>query len=248
MSTKDFFSGHSKIYATFRPVYPVDLYDFIFQHLEKRSVAWDCATGNGQVAQYLSKIFTKVFATDISQQQLDNAYQADNIVYSVSGAEKTSFQDDTFDLITVGQAIHWFDRDAFYKEAKRVGRAGSLLAVWGYSVLSISPEIDPHLLNFYKNIVGPYWDSARKLVDEEYKTIAFPFEEIPSPKFFIKVSWTLEHLAGYLETWSATQKFMQQHKSNPVPELIHAIEQHWKKDDVKTVSFPVFMRLGRITK
>jgi SAM-dependent methyltransferase len=244
MNTKDFFSGHSRIYATFRPVYPQDLYDFVFKHLEHRSSAWDCATGNGQVAQYLAKHFDKVYATDISSEQLANAYLTDNISYSVSPAERTPFDEHQFDLITVGQALHWFDRDAFYQEVRRVGKPGGLLAVWGYSILSVSPEIDPFLMNFYQNIVGPYWDSARKLVDDEYQTITFPFKEIPSPRFYIKVSWTLEHFAGYLETWSATQKFIQKNNTSPVPTLINDLQKYWRAGEEKTVSFPIFLRLG----
>src|SRR3954470_6311391 len=111
MGTKDYFSNHAKIYAAFRPTYPEELYSFIFQHLEQRTTAWDCATGNGQVASYLAKHFDQVYATDISQQQLDNAILLPNISYTVSAAEKTSFPDQFFDLVTVGQALHWFNAD-----------------------------------------------------------------------------------------------------------------------------------------
>lgn len=131
-ANKDFFSGHSKIYAAFRPTYPEELYQFIFKHLKHKTKAWDCATGNGQVAQYLSKHFDNVYATDMSQQQLDHAFPAPNIHYSVCKAEKTLFEDQQFDLITVGQALHWLELDSFYKEVKRTGKPGSLLAVWGY--------------------------------------------------------------------------------------------------------------------
>lgn len=248
MAHKDLFSGHAKIYSAFRPTYPDDLYEFIFRHLQKRDTAWDCATGNGQAAEYLSRYFRQVFATDISEQQLKEAPQNPVIQYSVGAAEKTIFQEDQFDLVTVGQALHWFDRDAFYNEVKRVAKPGALLAAWGYAVLSIDAILDEHLMHFYRNIVGPYWDSARKLVDEKYQTISFPFEKIPSPEFFIRVSWTLDHLAGYLETWSATQKYIKTHHTNPVTPLIDILAQHWKKDEHKVISFPIFLRLGRIVK
>src|SRR5262245_31315897 len=105
-SHKDLFSKQANIYAAFRPTYPKELYDFIFSRVEKNHKAWDCATGNGQVAGYLANYFDKVYATDISQQQLDNAVKRDNITYSVSPGEKTSFEDQQFDLITVAQALH----------------------------------------------------------------------------------------------------------------------------------------------
>ncbi|HEX6226203.1 MAG TPA: class I SAM-dependent methyltransferase, partial [Chryseolinea sp.] len=119
---KDLFSSHSKIYAAFRPTYPKALYEFIFQHVGGKNSAWDCATGNGQVAKYLSYYFDKVYATDISQQQLDQAAREENIFYSKTPAERTGFPDDQFDLITVAQALHWFDRDSFYSEALRVAK------------------------------------------------------------------------------------------------------------------------------
>lgn len=245
---KDYFSGHAKLYAAFRPTYPPALYDFIFTYVTHKNCVWDCATGNGQVAQYLSGHFNQVYATDISAQQLEQAHQAANIAYRVSPAEKTPFPSRQFDLITVGQALHWFDHDAFYKEVRRVGRPGAILAAWGYGLLSITPEIDGVLQHFYHHVVGPYWDNARKLVDDGYQTIPFPFEEIDSPRFFIAVDWNLEQLAGYLESWSSTQKYIHIHQHNPVSELVTRLKPGWPPHAVKAVSFPVFMRMGRVKK
>ena len=244
---KDYFSTQSKAYAAFRPTYPKELYDFIFSQVEEKKSAWDCATGNGQVAQYLSYYFERVYATDISQQQLDHASKGSDIFYNVSPAEKTSFNDNQFDLITVAQALHWFDRDRFYAEAKRVGKPGSLLAVWGYALLYIEPAIDEMIMHFYDNIVGPYWDDARKLVEQEYRSISFPFEQIQTPAFSIKVQWTIDQLAGYFTSWSATQKFIKEKGFDPVPPFITSLRKQWS-NGAKTVSFPIFTRLGRIEK
>src|SRR5688572_5337465 len=134
---KDYFSSQSKAYASFRPTYPKALYDFIFRHVSTKGTAWDCATGNGQVASYLSGYFDEVYATDISQQQLDQADKKKNVFYSITPAERTAFENDQFDLITVAQALHWFDRDKFYAEAVRVAKPNAILAVWGYAMLHI---------------------------------------------------------------------------------------------------------------
>jgi ubiquinone/menaquinone biosynthesis C-methylase UbiE len=245
MSTKDYFSDQSKVYATFRPKYPEALYHFIYLHLTNKNAAWDCATGNGQVAGHLSIDFKEVFATDLSKQQIAEAIQKENIHYSVSPAEKTTFSDSQFDLITVGQALHWFDREAFYREAKRLLKPGGLLAVWGYANLNIDPAIDGRFDHFYKNVVGPYWDDARRLVEQEYKTIPFPFKEIPAPKFEIELQWTINHFAGYLTSWSATQKFIKANGYNPVQNFIRTLNALWKENEVKSVTFPVFLRLGQ---
>ena len=244
---KDYFSSQSKDYATFRPTYPTELYQFIFQHVNEKKIAWDCATGNGQVAYYLSLHFEKVFATDISQKQLDHAVKEKNIFYSVSRGEKTSFPENEFDLITVAQALHWLDRDAFYAEAKRVGKPGALVAVWGYALLYIESTIDDMIIEFYNHTVGPYWDSARKLVEEEYRTISFPFEEIQAPAFSIQTQWTLSELSGYLSSWSSTQKYMKEKGSDPVPPFIKKLKKYWTQTTM-TVTFPIFTRIGKISK
>lgn len=244
MSTRDYFSKQSKAYAAFRPVYPKELYNFIFKHLKNRSIAWDCATGNGQVAQYLSKYFDKVYATDISKEQLEHAFRAPNIQYSVGAAEKTIFPDRSFDLITVAQALHWIDTNAFYSEVKRTAKPQALLAVWGYSLLSVDQDIDNVFLDFYHNTVGPYWDNARKLVEEKYQHIPFPFEQIKSPEFFLTVKWSLEQFGGYLTSWSATQKYIKTNEQDPVPAMIDILKKYWKEDAVKDVTFPLFLKLG----
>lgn len=143
MQRKDYFSSQAKTYAAFRPTYPESLYQFVFTYLNGRHAAWDCATGNGQVAQRLSRDFSSVYATDISEAQLDNAYKASNIFYSIAGAENTAFADRQFDLITVAQALHWFDLPMFYDEVRRTLKDGGLLAVWGYSMLTVDASIDP---------------------------------------------------------------------------------------------------------
>jgi ubiquinone/menaquinone biosynthesis C-methylase UbiE len=246
MATKDYFSDQSKAYATFRPTYPKELYDFIFSHLENKNTAWDCATGNGQVAQFLCQHFDKVYATDLSEQQIKHAYPSENIIYSVQKAEQTDFPDATFDLITVGQALHWIDTNLFYQEAMRTAKKNALLAVWGYALLSVSEEIDKIFLDFYHNTVGPYWDSARKLVEQEYRTIPFPFTPIETPKFELIVQWSSEQFAGYLSSWSATQKYRKETNADPLPAVMEKISSVWKASEIKTVSFPLFLKLGHI--
>jgi ubiquinone/menaquinone biosynthesis C-methylase UbiE len=244
---KDNFSKQADRYAKYRPDYPQALFDFILQHTYKKQNAWDCATGNGQSAKVLAGYFNNVFATDISQKQIDNAQQITNIYYSVQPAEQTKFADNTFDLITVSQALHWFNFDSFYKEANRVARPGSVLAAWSYSLLNVTPRIDKLIRQFYTDVTGPYWDAERKYVDQEYKTIPFPLHEIAVPHFSMEYYWTIEELEGYINTWSALQKFIAVNNFNPADELIQKIRRHFKNEQMKIV-FPLHVRLGRIEK
>jgi len=241
---KDLFSRDSKQYAKFRLTYPDEFYHFIFQHVNHKQYAWDVGTGNGQVARVLARHFEQVYATDISQKQLEEAVQLPNVQYLRCNEYETSFATHTFDLITVGQAIHWFNIDLFYQEVQRVAKKGAIIAVWGYNLLRISPQIDTLIQQFYKEKVGSFWNAERKYVEESYQTIPFPFQVITSPNFQIEVFWDLTMLEGYLNTWSSVGKFIQTHLYNPVNELIVSLNPFWKKNEQKKIIFPIFVRLG----
>lgn len=247
MERKDYFSQQAKTYAAFRPTYPEPLYQFLIQHLNGSDTAWDCATGNGQVAQRLARHFTRVYATDISAAQLEHAQKADNIFYSLAAAENSAVDNQQFDLITVAQALHWFNLPLFYQEVKRTAKTGALLAVWGYGLLSVDTLVDTLFNDFYSHEVGPYWDEGRRLIENRYADILFPFPEIKPPEFSIEVRWTQDQFTGYLSSWSATQKFIKVKGYDPVEKFRKDLEQAWPSGETKTVIFPLFMRVGRVS-
>ncbi|WP_420385892.1 class I SAM-dependent methyltransferase [Roseivirga sp.] len=241
----DRFSKQSDTYRKFRPVYPQELYDFLFSRCETFDHAWDCGTGNGQVAAELAKKFKKVTATDISQKQLNHAEPCPNIQFKVSRAENTDFGNSCFDLITVGQAIHWFDIPAFFGEAERVLKPGGLLAFWGYGLLRVNALIDQLIDHFYTHAVGPLWDFERKHVDSNYESIAFPWQEIDTPKDIgITTTWTIDEFEGYFNSWSAVQNYKEAHNGeNPVDQLMNEVGKVWRSG-TQMVSFPIFIKAG----
>jgi len=241
---KDNFSVQSAGYAQFRPTYPTELYDFLFSLVSDKQTAWDCATGNGQVATELAEHFNQVFATDISQNQLSHAVQKENISYLLQSSDKSTFEDYTFDLITVAQAIHWFDFDAFYSEVKRTLKPFGIFAAFGYGVMQIDEKVDIVIHKLYKTILGQYWDEERKYIDEGYNTLPFPFQELQVPNFSIKTSWSFEQLTGYLNTWSAVQHFKKANGSNPLEMVIEELQLAWGEGD-KDITFPILMKVGK---
>lgn len=246
MPVKDLFSEQSSLYKIYRPEYPADLYKFIMSHVPDTCLAWDVGTGNGQVAKALSMYFTSVYASDISEKQLAEAHKEENICYVKCPAESCGLPDKSVDLITVAQAVHWFDFEKFYHEVRRVAREHAIIAAWGYGLLSVNNEIDELILDFYQVRLGKYWSAERKLIDHAYSTIPFPFKEINTPEFFIETLWTIQQLEGYLNTWSAVNSYRQQEKTNPVDDLIHHIEKHWHSGENRKISFPIFLRMGEI--
>jgi len=240
----DNFSTGSSEYATFRPESPKEIFDFLFSRMDNFNIAWDCGTGNGQVAATLADRFRVVYGTDISQAQLDLAKQAGNILYLQERAEQTSLPDNSIDLVTVAQAIHWFDFEKFYAEVNRVARPGALIAVWTYSNMKISPAIDEVIDNLYMNITGPYWDKERAYVDEAYRTIPFPFEEVQAPEFGIAKQWNIAQVAGYLRTWSGVKHYQQKENQDPVSMIMDDLKKAWGSDELREVRWPIHNRVG----
>ncbi len=245
---KDLFSTQAHDYLNFRPDYPEALYTYIFSKVKCFETAWDCATGNGQVAKILARHFKRVEATDISEAQLKLAVAMENIRYSQAPAEHTTFPDHHFDLITVGQALHWFDLPTFFKEVKRVGKYDAYVATWGYALLWVDPEIDQRFHHYYHSIVGPYWDEARKHIETEYAAIHFPFDVVETAHFTFTVSWSLQQFIGYLRSWSATQQYMRVKKEDPLVDFEKELQILWPHHVYKAVHFPIFLKLCPINK
>ncbi len=244
---KDRFSQQAESYQKYRPTYPEELYAFLMTLVSEKETAWDCGTGNGQVAIKLAEHFKQIYATDISENQLQQAQQLSNVIYKVGRAEHTSFPDHCFDLITVAQAIHWFDFDSFYKEVRRTLKSHGMIAVMGYGLLRTDDAVDQIIDHFYTQIIGPYWDKERVYIDEMYKTIPFPFEEIKTPIFYNTVEWALTELIGYLNTWSAVKLYEKKEKSNPVSLIEKDLKKIWGTEGhKKSITFPILLKVGKV--
>jgi SAM-dependent methyltransferase len=247
VSFKDHFSRQATEYARFRPQYPRALFEFIAAAVPNDQTALDCATGNGQAAVALAEHFRKVIAIDASAEQIANAQPNERVGYRVASAESTGLSARSVAAITVAQALHWFDREAFYVEARRVLQPRGVLAAWAYNYLRISPEVDPLVRRFHDEIVGPYWPPERKLVGRGYRELPFPFEEIETPAFQIEVRWSLAHLLGYLRTWSATQRFLAANERDPVELVASDLARAWGNPAAEKLAiWPLTVRMGRV--
>jgi SAM-dependent methyltransferase len=247
MTFRDLFSRQSETYATARPTYPDALYEFLASVAPSRRMAWDCGTGNGQAAQDLARWFDRVVATDASVAQIRNAVAVKNVEYRVADAASSGLAARSVDLVTVAQALHWFDVDNFYKEVRRVTVPGGIIAVWSYGSPDAGEDVQSALRSFEKETVGRYWDSRRRWVDEGYRNIPFPFTELAVPPLALRMTWTLSQLGGYLRSWSAVAKFVVERGHDPVAPLLEQIEKHWgSSDGTRVVTWPLAIRVGRI--
>ncbi len=244
---KDHFSGHAACYQQFRPNYPAPLFAYLASLCSSHDLAWDCATGNGQAAVELAPYFSSVIATDFSAQQLEQAPSVPNVRYLVAGADKAPIEDGTVDLVTVAQALHWFDLSSFYPEVRRVARPGGILAVWCYEMHHITPEIDAIVHRLYADIVGAYWPPERRIVEEGYRTLPFPFDEIAAPEFRMVHSWDLEHVLGYFGSWSSTQRYRKQNGEDPIALIADDLKAAWgDPEQIRDVVWPLNIRVARV--
>lgn len=245
----DHFSGVANRYADFRPHYPAALFDYLATLVPRDATVWDCACGNGQASADLAARFAKVIATDASKEQVSSAAARANIEYRVAPAEQSGLPDHSVGLVTVAQALHWFNFDKFYAEVNRVLAPAGVIAVWSYGINLVESEaVNDLVQEFYAETVGPYWPPERQLVEEGYRTIPFPFAEITPPAFRMESHWTLEQLLGYFSTWSATNRYIKANDKNPIEPLTISLRKVWgDANQRRSVVWPLVVRVGRKT-
>jgi SAM-dependent methyltransferase len=245
---KDYFSRHADIYAKYRPLYPNDLFAFLASLSREHKLAWDVGTGNGQAAIGLAAHYAHVIATDPSRDQITHCLPYPNVQYLVETAENNSILTRSVDLITIASALHWFNFDVFYKEANRVLKPDGIIAAWCYLIPTVSKDVDAIIHYFHHHTLNDYWLAENRLIDKEYSTIPFPFRKINAPDYFYEKPMTLLDFMGYLNTWSATQRFIIENNINPTDELLHKLQKVWTNvEEAKTVTWKLILKIGKKT-
>jgi SAM-dependent methyltransferase len=245
--SSDHFTPVAGQYATFRPGYPDELFDWLAGIAPQREMAWDCGSGSGQATVALAARFARVLGTDISAAQLASAPALANVEYRVTPAEASGLPDRSADLVTVAQALHWFDLPKFYAEVRRVLKPQGVIAAWGYNRLLVDqPEVQRSVDRFYEETIGSYWPPERVHVENGYRDLDFPFPRIAAPQFSLHKDWTREHLLGYLRSWSAVARFKAANGYDPVDALAGEIAAHWPEGKMMRVEWPLFMLVGRM--
>lgn len=241
------FAQQSDQYARHRPQYPDALFVLLNQLCHGHDAVWDCATGNGQAAVGCAHYFARVEATDLSAEQIQQGQAHPRVRYSVAPAEQTPFERESFDLVTVAQAVHWFDREKFFGEVQRVLKPGGVLAVWGYGLMSIEPEIDRVMNEALLQPIDPFWASGNRLVMNGYRELSLPYPALEvGQELSMEVDWDLNQLLGYLRTWSAVKRYQSERGQDPVSQLDAALAPCWGDPaQARRVDIPLFLLAGR---
>lgn len=244
---KDHFSSAAVGYAAHRPTYPATLADHLAALAPARDLALDCGCGNGQLSVLLAERFGRVVGTDASAGQIARATPRPNLAYRVAPAQESGLPPASVDLVTVAHAAHWFDLDAFYAEARRIGRPGAVLALIAYGVLRLEGGPGEVVADFYGRVLGRHWPPERVHVERGYRDLPFPFAEIGPPALSIEVDWSLADLVGYVDTWSALRSLERAEGRGAFERFRRALGEAWgAPESRRQIVFPLALRLGRI--
>ncbi len=241
---KDHFSRQADGYARYRPTYPPELFRYLASLVDSPAVCWDCATGNGQAAVALAEYFPQVIASDASEAQIAEATAQPGVSYRVAKAENSGLDPESVDLVTVGQAFHWFDSAAFFAEAKRVLHPAGVLAIWCYEVCEVSADCDAIINRLYRDIVGEFWPPERAMIEQGYAGIEMPGLPVAAPSFDMSLDWTAADMLGYLRTWSAVKHYEAAHGSDPVAQIEAPLRDAWGPAR-RRVSWPLKLKISR---
>ncbi len=239
----DCFSDHAAGYASSRPGYPPLLGRWLGEQVSSHALAWDVGTGSGQGAKLLSPFFDRVVATDASKQQLEHAVPVSNVTYYQANEEKSGLAKGSVSLVSSFQAAHWFDLERFYQEVNRIVLPGALCALIGYGRVQVSRRVDAEVESLYSTVLGGWWPDRRKLVEQHYQPIPFPFREIPFSGFALEREWTASQFIAYLGTWSSLLKYRKAREEDPLDLFEVCLRPLWG-EGVRRVSWPLFGRVG----
>ena len=240
------FSPLAERYARARPRYPAELYAWLASLVDRRELAWDCATGNGQAAEGLAEQFARVIATDASAEQIRHAAPDPRVDYRVARAETSGLAPASVDLATVASALHWFDHEPFFAEVRRVVRPGGVFAAWVYHAGTVEPPFDELFRRFYWEVAKPYFAAGTDHVDAGYRTIPMPGEPIPAPPFRVEVEWTREQLLDYVASWSAVAAYRRARGDDPTRELAAELERLYAGRGALALRMPLIVHARRL--
>ena len=246
-AAKNWFDQGGAAYARFRPEYPPELAAFFARVAPTPALAVDVGCGTGQLTTQLAEHFERTIGLDPSADQLANASTHPRAEYRCAPAEALDVETGSASLIVAAQAAHWFDLPRFFDEGRRIAAPDAVLSLLSYGVLKLDGGLDERFQRFYWEEIGRFWPPERRLVDEGYATLAFPFDEQKAPPLDIRKDWTLGDLLGYISTWSAVRRASEAGQDVLLHRFAGDITELWGDPATRReVRWPINMRLGTV--
>ncbi|UYP44080.1 hypothetical protein NEF87_000365 [Candidatus Lokiarchaeum ossiferum] len=131
------FTSRSKYFSKFRPSYPNEIINLLKKKriLQETTTIADIGSGTGILSELFLKENNLVYGIEPNSEMRQESAKLLQIYPNFQplngSAEATSLRSDSIDLITVGQAFHWFDMKQAIFEFKRILKSrGTVLLVW----------------------------------------------------------------------------------------------------------------------
>ncbi len=244
---RNWFDQGGQAYARFRPEYPLELARFLALAAPGRLLAVDVGCGSGQLTTQLAAHFDSVLGVDPSGDQILNAAVHARVQYVRASAEQLPVADHSAQLITAAQAAHWFDLPRFYDEVRRIAGSGAVLALISYGVPRLDAQLDRRFSTFYWQEIGPFWPVQRRLVDDGYVDLPFPFSALAAPTLVLHKAWRLADLLGYIATWSAVRRAHEAGCEAILQGFASDLAALWGDPmGTRAIRWPIHMRLGAL--
>lgn len=244
---KDHFSSVAPGYAAHRPTYPPAVVDYLAGQVQRAEVAWDAGCGSGQLSTLLAARFPRVIATDPSAAQLAHARPHAAVEYRQASAEVSGLEDGSVDLAVAAQAAHWFDLPRYYAEVRRVVRPGGVVALLAYGVVHVDRDLSTIVDRFYWQTLAGFWPQERRIVEDGYRSLPFPFPELETPPFAMTATWSLPEFLGYVRTWSAVQAIERERGGDAYAGFARALTAAWGDPATRRdVRWDLAIRAGRV--
>ena len=211
----------------------------------------------------LAKIYKNVIATDTSPKQLEFAIKLPNIRYqltpptmSITELEQNVATQSSVDLVTIAAALHWFDLPQFYKQVKWVlKKPNGVIAAWTYTMPEINESVGAVFKPFDTVDCEPFWEPQRKLVDNKYMSIDFPFEPVdgvdntgPFDQFVLEKVMNLDNYFTFIRSCSGYQTAKDKGVELLTDNVIDKFKVAWNVDgqSQKVARFPIYLRIGQV--
>jgi SAM-dependent methyltransferase len=124
----------AELYERVRPGYPRAAIAFVAEELGigEDSDVLDLAAGTGKLTRALMQLGCRLTAVEpLDAMRAVLARELPEVRALAGSAEEIPLPDESSDVVVVGQAFHWFDRERAPREIARVLRpGGGLVAIW----------------------------------------------------------------------------------------------------------------------
>lgn len=244
--------GQADKYALARPRYPSELLEQVRTLTDPCRLSVDVGCGSGQLTIPLADWSEAVIGVDRSPEQIRAATKHHRVTYHAGDAYELPVENETVDLLTIAQAMHWLDMPRFFAEVKRILRPQGTFAVLGYAVPRLQhPEMEKSFKHYYYDILGSdkepgepgcYWDVSRPLLDRGFAKTSFPFHHVARCWHEDHRSMALGSFADYLKSFSAYQTYTRKNE-DPLPTLLNELRAAGNIQDSESIdiSIPFFL-------